>query len=115
MVRPRKTPAPPPPEELVEVTAAQYTEDDDDWDGVPAVSDAVLTDEETATETKKGKGRPGSPLLQATRDYEKANKAAEKARAAAEKYKPLIDTLEESEAAEAEALDRLTALLHPSE
>lgn len=110
MVRaPRKAkPAPTPPaEELVEVTPVPYTEDDD-WDGVP-VTDAVLTNEETDAPKKV---RPGSPLLQATRDYEKAHKAAEKSRKAAERYRPQIDALEANEAAEAEALATLTQLLN---
>lgn len=103
MVRaPRKKPE--PVEELVEVAAEPYTEDDD-WDGEVDVT------EETADAPAK-KSRPGSPLLQATRDYEKAHKAAEKSRKAAEKYRPQIDALEANEAAEAEALARLTALLN---
>lgn len=111
MVRaPRKPKVETPPEEnLVEVTAVPYTEDDD-WDG-ETVTDAVLTEEE-ATPAKKS--RPGSPLLQATRDYEKAHKAAEKSRKAAEKYRPQIDALEENERVEAEALARLTTLLNRS-
>lgn len=105
MARARKT-APPPEEDLVEVKAAPFDEDDD-WDGVP-VTDEVLTDEEAPAK----KSRPGSPLLQATRDYEKAHKLAEKSRKAAEKYRPYIDALEANEAAEAEALHRLTVLLN---
>jgi hypothetical protein len=106
MVRaPRKKPE--PVAEPVEVVAEPYTEDDD-WDGVPVTDEAVQ--EETEAPAKKG--RPGSPLLQATRDYEKAHKAAEKSRKAAEKYRPQIDALEENERAEAEALARLTTLLN---
>lgn len=106
MARAKKA-TPPPEENLVEVNAVPF-EDDDDWDGVPVTDEVLTTDEEAPAK----KARPGSPLLQATRDYEKAHKAAEKSRKAAEKYRPQIDALEANEAAEAEALARLTALLN---
>lgn len=104
MVRaPRKT-KPPAESELVEVTPEPYNEDDD-WDG-----EVNVTDVQEDAPAKKA--RPGSPLLRATREYERAHKAAEKSRKAAEKYRPHIDALEANEAAEAEALANLNALLN---
>jgi hypothetical protein len=103
---PRKKATPPPAEDLVEINAEPF-DDDDDWDGVP-----VTDVQEETTEAPVKKSRPGSPLVKATRDYEKAHKAAEKSRKAAARYRPQIDALEANEAAEAEALARLTALLN---
>lgn len=99
--------ATPPAENLVEVVAEPYTEDDN-WDGEP-VTDTV---EETTEEAPAKKARPGSPLLQATRDYEREHKRAEKARKAYAKYAPVIEDKDAAEAAEAEALARLTTLLN---
>lgn len=103
----RTAKATPAEENLVEVTAEPYT-DDENWDGVPDVSETV----ETAENTEVAKKRPGSPLLQATRDYEREHKRAEKARKAYAKYAPLIDDKDAAEEAEAEALGRLTTLLN---
>jgi hypothetical protein len=108
---PRRKAATPAPEvDLVEVTPEPF-DDDDDWDGVPEVSDTQTVEAEAPAK----KSRPGSPLLQATRDYEKAHRAAEKSRKAAAKYRPQIEALEENEAAEQEALARLNALIGNNE
>lgn len=104
----RRSKANPPAEPVVEVVAEEYVEDD--WDGEIEVTETVEAVEVEEAPVKRG--RPGSPLLQATRDYEKAHKLAEKARKAYEKYAPLIEEKDEYEAAEAEALARLTALLN---
>ena len=106
----RRSKATPAAETVVEVVAEEYVEDDD-WNGEVEVSETVEV-VEVESEDKPKRGRPGSPLLQATRDYEKAHKLSEKARKAYEKYAPLIAEKDEYEAAEAEALARLTTLLN---
>jgi hypothetical protein len=106
----RRSKATPATEPVVEVVAEEYVEDD--WDGEIEVSETVEAVEVETEDAPVKRGRPGSPLLQATRDYEKAHKLAEKARKAYAKYAPLIEEKDELEAAEAEALSRLTALLN---
>lgn len=112
----KKAVAPVVPEtELVEVTAVPYTEDDD-WDGTPEMTDApesaeLVNDDSIATDedapTSKRRGRVVSPLIVATREFEKANKEAAKARKAKAKVQPLIDSLDELEKVEQEKYQAL--------
>jgi hypothetical protein len=111
MARRSTAKATPPAENLSEVVAEPYTEDDN-WDGEVEVSETENTEVAETEEAPAKKSRPGSPLLQATRDYEREHKRAEKARKAYEKYAPLIADKDDAEAAEAEALARLTTLLN---
>lgn len=109
------------PAETVVVEAVEYTEDDN-WDG------EVVTEETAVAEQTEKKGRPGSPLVAASRRYDKARAAADKARkassrgdkakaayerakAAYDKYVALGENLAAAEKEEADALADLQGLL----
>lgn len=95
-----------PKKEEEPVTAEEYVETEE-WDGVPDDGGA-----ETAEELEpKKRGRQVSPLIVATREYEKAHKTAEKCRKALSRVKPLADAAEAAEKEETAAYERLQAEL----
>lgn len=92
------------PEPTVVVTADEYTEDPD-WDGT--IEESVAVTDTTAEAAPVRKTRSVSPLVAATRNFEKARKAADKARAAAQKVKNVTDAVAATEADEQAAYDVL--------
>lgn len=103
-----------PQEPTIEVKAAAYTEDPD-WDGSPEESNTMSVQPGTDTDNDASnvkKTRTVSPLVAASRAYDKANKRADKARTAAAKVKNVADELAEAESAETAAYNALSALLN---